>query len=61
MALPMKAEFGYYGLRVEPTFDEVLDAVKKPNRIPIPDRAAKRKAFSLFRNAVLDNERVAMG
>ena len=57
----MKDKFGYYGLRVEPTFDEAVDAVKKPIRIPLPDRAAKRKAFSLFRNAVLDNERMAMG
>ena len=57
----MKDKFGYYGLRVEPKFDEVLDAVNKPVRIPLPDRAAKRKAFSLFRNAVLDNERLAMG
>ena len=57
----MKDRFGYYGLRVEPTFDEALDAVKKPIRSPIPDRAAKRKAFSLFRNAVLDNERAARG
>ena len=60
MALP-KDKFGYYGLRVEQTFDEVLDAVNKPVRIPLPDRAAKRKAFSLFRNAVLDNERAARG
>ena len=60
MALP-KDKFGYYGLRVEQTFDEVLDAINKPVRIPLPDRAAKRKAFSLFRNAVLDNERMAMG
>ena len=61
MALPMKDKFGYYGLRVEPSFDEAVDATKKPIRIPLPDRAAKRKAFSLFRNAVLDNERAARG
>ena len=60
MELP-KDTFGYYGLRIEPSFDEVLDAVNKPTRIPLPDRAAKRKAFSLFRNKVLDNERLAMG
>ena len=60
MELP-KDKLGYYGLRVEPTFDEVVDAVNKPTRIPLPDRAAKRKAFSLFRNKVLDNERQAMG
>ena len=60
MELP-RDKFGYYGLRVEPTFDEILDAVNKPTRIPLPDRAAKRKAFSLFRNKVLDNERLAMG
>ena len=60
MALP-KDKFGYYGLRVEQTFDEVLDAINKPVRIPLVDRAAKRKAFSLFRNKVLDNERLANG
>jgi hypothetical protein len=57
----LKTQFGYYGLRVKPTFDDVLDAANKPLRIPLPDRAAKRKAYSLFRNKVLDNERLAMG
>ena len=57
----LKTQYGYYGLQVKPTFDEVLDAVNKPLRIPLPDRAAKRKAYSLFRNKVLDNERLAMG
>jgi hypothetical protein len=61
MALTLKPRLGYYGLQVQPTFDELLDAANKPLRIPLPDRKAKRAAFSLFRNAVLDNERAIMG
>ncbi len=38
-----------YGLIVKPSFDQVVDAAKKPLRIPIPDRAAKADAQSVYR------------
>ena len=41
-------KFGYYGLIVKPTFEEVLDSSKKPLRIPIPDRKAKREALNFY-------------
>ena len=41
-AAPLSYEnhFGYYGLRVNPTFEQVIGTVDKPLRIPLPDRRA---------------------
>ena len=43
-----KDVIGYYGLVVKPSFDQVLDDTKKPLRIPIPDRKAKREALNFY-------------
>jgi hypothetical protein len=60
MALQSKTKFAY-GWQIKPTFDEALDAVEKPLRIPLPDRRAKLMANSLYRNKIVANERLAMG
>ena len=54
-------KFGYYGLIVKPSFDEALDAAKKPLRIPIPDRKAKRAALNFYQAKLLDLQQKAMG
>jgi hypothetical protein len=35
------SHFGYYGLRVVPTLEQAINTVRKPLRIPVPDRLAK--------------------
>ena len=55
--LSFKSDFGYYGLRVNPTFDELLQTVRNPHRIPIPDRRAKWLALGPYRNFIEDAER----
>jgi hypothetical protein len=54
-------KFGYYGLIVKPSFNEVLDAAKKPLRIPIPNRKAKREALNFYHAKLLDLQQKAMG
>ena len=49
-------QFGYYGLRVNPTFDQALKTIRKPVRIPIPDRRAKWYANSPYRALLEDAE-----
>jgi len=49
-----KDAFGYYGLVVKPSFDQAVDDAKKPLRIPIPDRAAKREDQSVFRAHLME-------
>jgi len=51
--LSYTSQFGYYGLRVNPTFDQVARTVK-PLRLPIPDRSAIEYAMSLERGYILD-------
>ena len=55
--LSFKNEYGYYGLRVNPTFDQVLKTVRNPLRIPLPDRRAKWHALSPYRAFILDAEK----
>jgi hypothetical protein len=43
-----------WGLRIEPTYDEMLQSVKKPLRIPVPDRDAKWYGLSVYRSLLLD-------
>jgi hypothetical protein len=43
-----------WGLRVNPTFDQLLQSTKKPLRIPQPDRSAKWFALSNYRSFMLD-------
>ena len=54
--LSYQNHFGYYGLRVNPTFDEALKSVRKPLRVPVPDRRATWYALSPYRALILDAE-----
>jgi hypothetical protein len=58
MSAPLSytSQFGYYGLRVNPTFDQVAATVRNPLRVPLPDRSAKWYALSPFRALILDAE-----
>ena len=53
------SQFGYYGLRVNPTLDQAIKTVRKPLRIPVPDRRAKWYALSPYRALILDAEQRA--
>jgi len=44
----------YHGLRILPSYDELLQSTKKPLRIPIPDRSAKWFGLSNYRSLMLD-------
>jgi hypothetical protein len=46
-----------WGLRLQPSFDELLKASKKPLRIPVPDRSATWFALSNYRAYMLDMAR----
>jgi hypothetical protein len=46
MALQSKTKFAY-GWQIKPTFDEALDAVEKPLRIPLPSPPATIKTWRL--------------
>jgi len=54
-------KFGYYGLIVKPSFDQAVDAAKKPLRIPIPDREAKRDALNFYHAHLLELHQKALG
>ena len=56
MSLSYTSKFGYYGLRVNPTFEQVVGTVRTPLRIPLPDRKAKWYANSPYRALILDAE-----
>ena len=45
----------WYGLREVPTYDQMLQSVRKPTRIPIPDRSAKWYATGPYRAFLLDS------
>lgn len=47
----------HWGLRVDPSYDELLQSVKKPLRIPVPDRYAKWYGLSNYRSFILDAAR----
>ena len=59
MTLSYGSQFGYYGLRENPTLEQVIGSVRKPLRIPLPDRRAKWYALSPYRALILDAEREA--
>jgi hypothetical protein len=59
--LSFKSQVGYYGLRVNPTFDQVLGTVRKPLRIPLPERREKWYALGPYRSLILDANELAMG
>ena len=52
--LSYPSTFGYYGLRVNPTLEQVVGSVRKPLRIPLPDRQAKYYALGPYRALILD-------
>ena len=52
-SLSYKDEFAW-GLRVNPSFNELVKSTKKPLRIPVPDRSAKWFALSNYRSFMLD-------
>ena len=54
--LSYKEQFGYYNLRVNPTFATMLGTVRKPLNIPLPDRNAKWYANSVYRSLVVNAE-----
>ena len=45
---------GYYGLLVQPSYDQMLKSLKKEVRIPQPDRSAKWYATSIYRAFLLE-------
>ena len=53
--LSYTSQFGYYGLRVNPSFDQVIGTIRKPLRIPLPERSAKWYALSPYRALILDS------
>lgn len=56
MSLSYGSKFGYYGLRVNPTLEQVVGTVRNPLKIPLPDRKAKWYANSPYRALILDAE-----
>ena len=46
-----------WGLRINPSFNELAQTGNKPLRIPIPDRNAKWYANSVYRSFILDQSR----
>ena len=48
---------GYYGLTVQPTYEQMLRSLKKEVRIPQPDRSAKSYALGMYRAILLPNAR----
>jgi hypothetical protein len=47
--LSYTSQYGYYHLRVNPTYEQVVGTVRKPLRIPLPDRKEKWYANSVYR------------
>jgi hypothetical protein len=47
-------KFGYFGLRVDPSYEQMLRTVNKQIRIPVPNRAAKWYALGPYRAFLLE-------
>ena len=54
--LPYQDQF-WHGLRINPSFDEVLESTKKKIRYQLPDRSAKWFATSVYRSFMVDMAR----
>ena len=52
--LSYREKFGWYNLRVQPGFEQVLGSLRNSLHIPIPDRSAKWEALSPYRALLLD-------
>ena len=48
---------GYYGLLVEPTYNQMLKSLEKKVRIPQPDRSAKWYATGIYRAFLLEQSK----
>lgn len=48
---------GYYGLRLEPSYEQMLRSLKKEIRIPQPDRSAKWYALGPYRAFLLEQSK----
>ena len=59
--LSFKSQKGYYDLRVNPTFDEVLGTARNPLRVPLPTREEKWYALGSYRALLLDQQELAAG
>ena len=57
--LSYKSQTGYYDLRVNPTFDQVLGTIRNPLRVPLPTREEKWYALSPYRALLLDQQELA--
>ena len=47
-SLSYQDKYAWYGLRENPSFDQMLRSTRKPVRIPIPSREAKWYALSPY-------------
>jgi hypothetical protein len=56
--LSYTSKTGYYGLRINETLEEAMGTIRKPLRIPLPDRKAKWHALSPYRALILDAEKI---
>jgi len=56
-SLSFTDKFAWYGLRENPTYEQLLHTVRKPTRIPIPSREAKWHATSIYRSFLLDAQK----
>jgi len=54
--LPYQDQF-WHGLRINPSFDEVLESTKKKIKYQLPDRSAKWFATSVYRSFMVDMAR----
>ena len=52
--LSFGSRYGWYGLRVEPSFEEVMGTLRKPLHIPLPLRTAKWEMNSPYRALLED-------
>lgn len=56
-SLSDKDQRGYYGLLVQPTFEQAFKSAARPLHIPLPDRQAKWEALSPYREYKLELQR----
>ena len=50
------SQFGYYGVMVNPNFEQAVGTVRKNLRVPVPDRRWKWYALGPYRSHLLDLE-----
>ena len=55
--LSFQDKFAYYGLRVSPSYDQVLGTIKKKWNIPVPNRQEKWYMLGPYRSFILDAQK----